>query len=137
MPTNKVALKLQNSLIALSNIGSKRPSMTSIVGQITCQVPYLQRQVSMASLLVVRKITYIAIYIVTRPNSYLMIQRTCKRLFSSLIQILVSNKQEYYSGPVKNIVFLWVKYLLCTICKQNQSIFKDKICTQKLSFMPY
>ena len=61
MPTNKVALKLQNSLIALSNIGSKRPSMTSIVGQITCQVPYLQRQVSMASLLVVRKNTYIAI----------------------------------------------------------------------------
>lgn len=34
---------------------SKRPSMTSIVGQITCQVPYLQRQVSMASLLAVRK----------------------------------------------------------------------------------
>ena len=55
MPTNKVALKSQNSLIAPSNIGSKRPSMTSIVGQITCQVPYLQRQVSMASLLVVRK----------------------------------------------------------------------------------
>ena len=38
------------------NAHSKRPSMTSIVGQITCQVPYLQRQVSMASLLVVRKI---------------------------------------------------------------------------------
>ena len=35
---------------------SKRPSMTSFVGQITCQVPYLQRQVSMASLLVVRNI---------------------------------------------------------------------------------
>ena len=37
--------------------------MTSIVGQITCQVPYLQRQVSMASLLVVRKNTYIAIFL--------------------------------------------------------------------------
>lgn len=30
--------------------GSTRPSVTSIVGQITCQVPYLQRQVSVASL---------------------------------------------------------------------------------------
>ena len=29
---------------------STRPSVTSIVGQITCQVPYLQRQVSVASL---------------------------------------------------------------------------------------
>jgi hypothetical protein len=30
--------------------GSARPSVTSIVGQITCQVPYLQRQVSEVSL---------------------------------------------------------------------------------------
>ena len=33
--------------------GSTRPSMTSIVGQITCQVPYLQRHVSFASLMAV------------------------------------------------------------------------------------
>ena len=42
---------------------STRPSVTSIVGQITCQVPYLQRQVSVASLGPVSFIYTIPMYI--------------------------------------------------------------------------
>ena len=39
-------------------MGSTRPSVSSIVGHITCQVPYLQRQVSEISLVPVSSITY-------------------------------------------------------------------------------
>ena len=47
---------------------STRPSVTSIVGQITCQVPYLQRQVSVASLGPVSFIYTIPMYIESKVS---------------------------------------------------------------------
>ena len=42
---------------------SNRPSVSSIVGQITCQVPYLQRHLSEVSLHHVRNVTIFRFYL--------------------------------------------------------------------------
>ena len=64
---NEVQQEIRLRSPALAN-SSKRPSMTSIVGHLTGQVPYLQRQVSMANLSAVSNLFFQAEHVLYTPG---------------------------------------------------------------------